>query len=127
MKKNKLLIIGGVVVLAVAGYYFYNKSKTVVAKNQDGSEKKAIKTKSGKDTTTVNSKGDYIDGSSLYDASGKVIAMISNDATDTNGTAKAVFVDEDGAFIAAPDGSLLFSNDGVTYTSPDKTVYLNQP
>jgi len=129
MKKNHLIIIGVVVGIGVIAYMVYNnKPSTVVVKNQDGSPKNTIKTKSGKTTTTVNINGDYIDGSTLYDSKGNVIATLSNDATDANGYAKAVFDDENSNFIASPDGSLLSnpSGDGVTYVSPNGTVYLNQ-
>lgn len=125
MKKQHLIIAGVVIGIGVVAY-IYSKKKTVLAKNQDGSEKKDFKTKDGKSVTIVNKSGDYIIGTSLYDSTGKVIAMISNDATDANGTAKAVFVSENGAFVASPDGSLLSSSDGTSYVSPNGTVYLNQ-
>ena len=125
MKKQHLIITGLVVVGGIAAYVILSKKKTVIAKNQDGSEKVSIKTKDGKTVFIVNKNGDYIVGTSLYDAKGTMIATLTNDATSQEGTAKSVFVDEDGNFVAAPDGSLLVTSDSVTFTSPNGTVYLN--
>jgi hypothetical protein len=125
MKKNQLMILGAVLAVGIIVYVYTKKKPVVVAKNQDGSEKKSIKTKDNKQTTSVNSKGDYIDGGTLYDSTGKAKATLSGTATDVKGKSLLVFADDEGIFIASPDGSLLVRKDETTYVSPDGTIYIN--